>query len=133
MNQPIKAYLKEVTANLDCPRSVRSVFRSELRSDIEDFAKDKPDLTVETLCEQFGSPDALSAEFIARSDYGELLQKAKKKAKKWRILCIVAAVLLVLAISMIVYFYYVIDEYAGTIHVSNPITSTDIAAKGGTS
>ena len=119
MNKLIKIYLKDVSSKLTCPRSVRSVFISELKNEIEDLIKEKRDLTYEMLCERYGSPDEIANGFYDRSDYSRLLQKAKKKAKRWKILCIIAAILLVLAIGLIIYAYITLGEYSGSVKVSN--------------
>ena len=119
MNKLIKIYLKDVSSKLTCPRSVRSVFISELKNEIEDLIKEKRDLTYEMLCERYGSPDEIANGFYDRSDYSKLLQKAKKRAKRWKILCIIAAILLVLAIGLIIYAYITLGEYSGSVKVSN--------------
>ena len=120
MNKLIKSYLKDVSSKLTCPRSVRSVFISELKNEIEDLIKEKRDLTYEMLCERYGSPDEIANGFYDRSDYSRLLQKAKKKAKRWKILCIIAVILLALAIGYLVYASIVLVSYSGTFNVSNP-------------
>ena len=109
----IKQYLKEVQKKLTCPLSVKSVFLGELKSNLLEYAEGKENITAEALCANFGDPKEIVDGFLERSDYQELLKKAKKKLQLWRVFSAVLAVLIVLTILYLIKVCY---DLSGTMH-----------------
>ena len=72
----------------------------EFRPEVEEFAADRENLTVEALCARFGSPEEVADGFAERDDYKALLKKAKKRT----VILAVVAVLAAVACAFAVYF-----------------------------
>ena len=115
--QVIKQYLKEVRGKLICPLSMKSVFLGELKGSVLEYAENKENVTIEALYEEFGSPAEIADGFLDRTDYQELLKKAKKKLLLWRV---ISVVLLVLVIIIVLYFIKVCDDMGGTYTITEP-------------
>ena len=125
MNSNNKQYLKEVAASLTCPRGVKAIFISQLKSDAKDYVQSNPDATKEDLIREFGSPEEISAGFFDRDDYSAMLKKAKKRATFWMVTAIVLAVVLVVFAC---YFVEVVKDMSNTIEVSEPYASLYIGS-----
>lgn len=67
MNQTsrvIRGYLRQVRRALRCPKKDRQPLLDRLRTDITEYAAQQPALTLADLCEQFGSPAQLAADYL---------------------------------------------------------------------
>lgn len=115
-SEVMRQYLKELSEKLNCPKSVKSVFISELTGDIEEFAEDRGEITIADLYKEFGSPQDISDGFYDREDYKDLLEKAKKKLFKWRVCSAVAFVFTVILIALLI---YMLKESVGYITVTD--------------
>jgi len=116
MTHNIKRYLKEVSAKLSCPRSVKSVFIRELKSDILASTEGKEDISLKELYDKFGTPDEISSGFFDRKDYDVLLKKARKRAAIGIGIGIISSIFLIAAIIIII---ELISVYGGAVTVSN--------------
>ena len=118
MNQKtiIRNYLKNVSEKLVCPKSLKTAFLSDLKERIQLFQSTDRELTLEALSEEFGSPEEIAAGFFNREDYEELLQKAKILVIRWKIVCALVTVILLV---LFVFTVLLIHDSAGTIHVSD--------------
>ena len=103
-------YLKDVRRKLTCSLSVRSVFLGALKSDLLEYANGRETISVELLCAKFGTPAQIADGFLDRSDYQELLQKAKKKLQFWRVISVILAVFLIL---ITLYFMHLCMQLGG--------------------
>ena len=112
----IRSYLSKVSEKLVCPKSLKAAFLSDLRERIQLFQSPDRELTLEVLCEEFGSPEEIAAGFFNREDYEELLNKAKIRVVRWKIICALVVVLLLVLFIFTVLF---IHDSAGTIYVSD--------------
>ena len=112
----INSYLKGVSANLNCTKSLKSVFLTELKSDIENYAKSTVSVTKDDLYNEFGTPEEISNSLFDRHDYDALLNKAKRKALACKLIAIVLIMLLVVAV-------YVIAEMWDLIHFEVTVTN----------
>ncbi len=115
-NAVIRQYLGEVRSCLNCPRSVKAAFLKDLKEDAVLFAAQQPIVTREILCGRFGTPREIANGFLDREETALLLQKAKKRALRWRIVGILASIMLLLAF---VYLLHIIYETTGYITVSD--------------
>ncbi|MCH5341155.1 MAG: hypothetical protein J1E01_06795 [Acetatifactor sp.] len=113
----IRRYLSEVGDKLSCPKPLKTTFLGELRERIDSFQSLDGEVTMEALCEEFGSPEEIADGFFNREDYEELLRKTKTRVVRWRIVSALVTVILLVAIVFIV---SVIQESAGTFTVTNP-------------
>lgn len=113
----IRRYISEIGDKLSCSKPLKATFLGELREGIDSFRSPDRELTMEALCEEFGSPEEIAAGFFNREDYEELLRKTKARAVRWKIVSALVTVILLVAIVLIV---SVIREFTGTITVTNP-------------
>lgn len=117
----IRQYLKEVKKELNCSMSVKSVFLKDLKEEIAFSRTQGLTITGESLRAEFGSPEEISASFYNRSDYKELLAKAKKKLFFWRISAGIAIFTAVLFGAAIIFFLvHVFPMMSGGITVTRP-------------
>ena len=112
----IKMYVKAVLHELNCSKAMASVFRQKFLSEISDFAEENEEMSYETLVNRFGQPAEIAAGFFNRSDYEELLKKAKKKARIGIWIGIGAAILAAIAAGLCI---YIIQKLGGTVTVSD--------------
>ncbi|MGM9681334.1 MAG: DUF6120 family protein [Eubacteriales bacterium] len=117
MNSSIKQYLKEVSGNLACPRSVKTIFLQELKSEILSRQDGKDPFTLSELYHDFGTPDEIADGFFDRNDYDNLLKKAKRRTIISMCISIVTLILLICAIWLIV---ELLLTFGGTVTVSEP-------------
>lgn len=113
----IRRYLSEVGDKLSCPKPLKTTFLGELRERINVFRSPDREVTMEALCEEFGSPEEIADGFFNREDYEELLRKTKTRAVRWKI---VSALVTVVLLVTIVFLVAVIRDSAGTYTVTNP-------------
>lgn len=113
----IDQYLREVSVNLNCPKSVKSVFMAELRENILSFHSQHQEISKDKLYAEFGIPEEISDGFFNRSDYKLFLDKAKKKIIHWKAASLLAIVLSVLTIALLI---LIVQDMSSTIYVSTP-------------
>ncbi len=74
----VKLYLAQVTAALTgCSWSLKKVFANELRSQIKESFAEK-EITYDSLCAAFGTPDEIAAGFYDREEYDRLLKSSRR-------------------------------------------------------
>lgn len=112
----IKQYLKEVSAELNCPKSVKSVYASELRNDILNYFSNNDSVSIDDLYDNFGTPESIADGFFDKSDYKRLLKKAKKKSLYWKL---VVVGLVIICIAIIFLLICIVQNSAGNITVTN--------------
>lgn len=102
----IRAYVKEVKKDLKCSKSLSSVFRKSFLDEIHDFSEQcgaqGEAVTYEALVNHFGSPKEVANGFLDRSDYEELLKKAKRKALLWKCIAFIGIALLIFVIVLLI-------------------------------
>lgn len=118
----IRKYVKDVEKDLECSKALSSVFKKRFLEEIYDFAEqDNPNgeaITYEALARHFGNPKEVADSFLSRSDYEELLKKAKKKALFWKCAAFIGIVLLIIAVILLI---LVARDAGGKITVSDTI------------
>lgn len=117
-NKIIRRYLCEVGDKLSCPKSLKNTFLGELKERIDFFRSSDREVTMETLCEEFGSPEEIADGFFNREDYEELLHKTKTRVVRWKI---VSALITVILLVAIVFIVSLVREFAVTYTVTNPL------------
>lgn len=115
-NKIIKQYLKEVTNNIVCDKKIKFFYINEIKQHLMSYASDKPELSLDDLIEEFGSPEVFANQLSDRDEYAVFYKKAKKKAKRWTIIGGVAILLLIIAVIVI---FRLIDLYGGAVDVED--------------
>lgn len=117
-NKIVRQYLKEVKSNVVCETGSKGFIIRELQQGIVSFAEETPDLTLQDLYAEFGTPKEFALHLSDREDFPDLIKMAKKKAFLWRCLGIAGIVLAVVAFICAI---IVINDFSGTVYVSDPI------------
>ena len=112
----IKKYLNNVSESLSVQKTIKITFLRELKESIKSFVSDRKDISMEDLCQIFGSPDDISNGFANREDYEALLKKAKKVALCWAIIGIICAILLIALGLLLV---WIVRESSGSVLITN--------------
>lgn len=101
----IQQYLKEITAALNCPKSVKAVYASDLKNDILNYLSDNDSdsISINELYDKFGTPEDIADGFYDKNDYKLLLKKAKRRAALWMFVSIFAIIFVVLIIMVVLY------------------------------
>lgn len=116
-----KLYIKSLRRNLGKMTDIKKAFIADIKEDIHRYMNEHPDAGMDSLCEFFGDPEALSMEFLSRDDFSNL----KKKARKYTIWRVVAISLVFLMIISAVAVYPHIKSSDGTINVTNNFSNTE--------
>lgn len=120
----VKKYLNLIAENMRCSRLVSMTFRKSFGEELKEYAENRESITIEALCEKFGTPEQIAEGFTSRDDYEELLRTAKKKSGIF-VVCFIAAA--VICTFLIVLFIVIVKESGGEVHVSDAeITSRSI-------
>ena len=117
----VKLYLSRVTDELTgCSWSIKKVFANDMRSKITDRFEEK-EISYDSLCAEFGTPEEIAASFYDRDDYSALL----KKSKLLNLILTVSVVVLIAIITLLVLFIIHLWSMMGaTVHISPPSTGT---------
>lgn len=122
-NPLVTQYLKDVSAKIVCPKGTKRFFLCELEQEVLAFAEEKPDLTMEMICQAFGVPEKYASNIADQECYIELYQKATKKAKIWKWVGIGIAALLA---ALLIWCIYILYLSSGNVNVTNPQNNGDV-------
>ena len=114
-----KLYIKSLRRNLGKMTDIKKAFIADIKEDIHRYMNEQPDADMDSLCEFFGDPEALSMEFLSRDDFSSL----KKKATKYTILRVVAISLVLILLISAAFFSLHIKSLSGTITVTDDFSS----------
>lgn len=101
-------YLKQINGSLVGFRKTKKYFMREFSVLVTSYAEERQDVTIDDLHEEFGTPESFASQFTERTEYAELLKRAKKKSLLWMIAAIVGIVVIACLICFIV---YLISQY----------------------
>lgn len=110
----IKRYLKDVTNNIVCDKKIKLFYINEIKQHLMSYASDKPELSIDDLIEEFGSPEVFANQLSDRDEYAVFYQKAKRNAKRWMVIGSVSIFLLLIAVIVI---FNLADVYGGSVIV----------------
>ena len=99
MNKAAKRYLDEVSSRMGCTEKNNNGCLEELSGLIEEYCSERPDASVEDLYREFGNPSEYSEAFWNRKEYSDVLERVRKKT---RLLTLLAAGLIILAVAAII-------------------------------
>ena len=103
MNGTAAVYVEEISKKMIYPKSVRRRFLKKLSPLIDYYCSEHPDAKLEDLYAEFGDPETIQNLLADRQSYKEMLKNANRNAKRFQILSIVFAVLLILAVLLAAY------------------------------
>ena len=117
----VKLYLAQITDALKgCSWSLKKVFANELRSQIKESFAEK-EITYDSLCAAFGTPDEIAAGFFDREEYDKLLKRSRR-------LNLILAVSVVVLIAVIIILIFIIENLwsmvGGAVHIDPPAPGT---------
>lgn len=117
----VKLYLAQITDALKgCSWSLKKVFANELRSQIKESFAEK-EITYDSLCTAFGTPDEIAAGFYDREEYDKLLKRSRR-------LNLILAVSVVMLIAVVIILVVIIENLysmvGGEFIISPPIEGT---------
>lgn len=78
MHRAVRTYLRKVAKKLPYTGRQRSRYLKDLRIEVQEFAMQKPNITVPLLCERFGDADTIARRALDTFSSDELLKKLKK-------------------------------------------------------
>lgn len=115
----VKLYLSRITDELTgCSWSIKKVFANDMRSKITDRFEEK-EISYDSLCAEFGTPEEIAASFYDRDDYSALL----KKSKLVNLILTVSVVVLIAIITLLSFYIVHLWSMVGdTITISPPIS-----------
>lgn len=113
----VKLYLSRVTDELTgCSWSIKKVFANDMRNKITDRFEGK-EISYDSLCAEFGTPEEIAASFYDRDDYSALL----KKSKLVNLILTVSVVVLIAIITLLsFYIAHLWSMVGGEITVDSP-------------
>ena len=99
----VKLYLAQITDALKgCSWSLKKVFANELRSQIKESFAEK-EITYDSLCAAFGTPDEIAAGFFDREEYDKLLKRSRR-------LNLILAVSVVVLVAVILFLLGLVEN-----------------------
>ena len=116
-----KLYIKSLRRNLGKMTDIKKAFIADIKEDIHRYMNEQPDADMDSLCEFFGDPEALSMEFLSRDDFSNL----KKEARKYTILRVVAISLVLILLISAAFFSSQIKILSGTINVTDDFSDIE--------
>ena len=96
-NRITESYVRSVRQSLDCPKDLRKALISEIEQQITELENKTPELTVDDLYREIGTPEEIAQGFEDRDDIDRIRKKAAKY-KRSRIIAWVCAILAVVSI-----------------------------------
>lgn len=108
LNREIKKYIIDVKSYLICDWRTRQKFLKDLKNDINAFADEKEDVTIEDIRDRFGEPEKISRSFLENAD----LKKIKRRMNFGRtiIVGVIAALLIWLGALLFAVIHPYVEE-----------------------
>ena len=99
----VKLYLSRVTDELTgCSWSIKKVFANDMRSRIADRFEGK-EISYDSLCAEFGTPEEIAAGFYDREEYDRLLKSSRR-------LNLILAVSVVVLVAVILFLLGLVEN-----------------------
>lgn len=107
-SKTIQQYCKAVKKELSCPGKIKKDLIIRLTPDLEMFAEENPNASLEDISAHFGSPKEVAESYLASLDEEELKKRINKAKRIWITVIAVCAAILLLFIAT--YIYMIIDN-----------------------
>lgn len=105
-NKQLKQYYQSIRASLPCPWKLKHKILSEIKSSVQNYLTEHPDAGIDDLEQQFGSPEQITASYLAEMDQQKLAANLKTSRRFIAIVTAgVVAALLMLAVTLAVVIY----------------------------
>lgn len=109
-NRSTEDYVRSVRQALDCSKDLRKALISEIEQQIKELENKTPELTVDDLYREIGTPEEIAQGFEDRDDI-DRIRKNAAKYKRSRIIAWVCAILAVVSIAISVMIICENDNY----------------------
>lgn len=116
----IRAYLKEIEKTVTCSGDMKKAVLHEISEQALEIASQNPELTVQVLYREIGSPQEIAQGFESRADMEKILKNAAKY-KRIKCICAVSCIIALLAASITAVVIFSDDDYSSTTHVNSRI------------
>ena len=113
MHRAVRTYLRKVAKKLPYTGRQRSRYLKDLRIEVQEFAMQKPNITVPLLCERFGDADTIARRALDTFSSDELLKKLKKGRTVLGISLATAAALI---LGVYGYLFILIQQNANAVY-----------------
>lgn len=110
LKKDINIYLLEIKKGLKCGINIKKAFLSEFKNELENYVDENPEVTIETIINEFGNPSQIITNF---KSYDFIHLK-----KKMRINLLIEVFFIVLSLLIIIALIYIINTLGGPIYVS---------------
>ena len=101
-SKTIQQYCKAVKKELSCPGKIKKDLIIRLTPDLEMFAEENPNASLDDISAHFGSPKEVAESYLASLDEEELKKRINKAKRIWIAVIAVCAAILLLFIAMMV-------------------------------
>ena len=105
MNE-LNNYIKELSAALNCPSSLKHRLLLQTRRMAEDFREGKPDASWEEVRDYLGNPEELAQTMLECENQDALKCYQKRKKKQTQVLVAVFLLTLILVSFALIYIYW---------------------------
>lgn len=105
MNE-LNNYIKELSATLNCPRTLKHRLLFQTRRMAEDFREGKPGASWEEVRDYLGNPEELARTMLECENQDALKQYQKRKKKQKQVLVAVLLLTLILLSCSLMYIYW---------------------------
>ena len=101
-SKTIQQYCKAVKKELSCPGKIKKDLIIRLTPDLEMFAEENPNASLDDISAHFGSPKEVAESYLASLDEEELKKRINKAKRIWITVIAVCAAILLLFVAIMV-------------------------------
>ena len=121
----IDQYCKAVKKALRCSPKGKKIILKSIRSGMEEYLEAHPEATVADLYDEFGSPEAYAAEYVASLDDQVLVQTVTKNTRRNRIILIAAisvvSIVAIVSVALAIYIANYNEDAGGPYYYEESI------------
>lgn len=96
----LRKYLRQIKAELFCPREMRKRILGELKGNVAAYLQEHPEATFTDIRENFGSPQQIAASYVEELSTPELIQKLKLRRRILRSVVAIVGAAALLCIAL---------------------------------
>lgn len=102
-SKTIQQYCKAVKKELSCPGKIKKDLIIRLTPDLEMYAEENPNASLDDISAHFGSPKEVAESYLASLDEEELKKRINKAKRIWITVISVCAAILLLFVAIYAY------------------------------